>query len=35
MWDLWYRDEARGLSGEKLREFSVSWIGLPARLGHG
>jgi hypothetical protein len=35
MWDLWYREGARGLPGEKLSESSVSWIGVAARVVHG
>lgn len=30
MWDLWYRDEVEGLSGEA----DVSRIGVAARVGY-
>jgi hypothetical protein len=35
MWDLWYRDEAKGLSSEKLGEADVSRIDAAARVGYG
>ena len=35
MWDLWYRDEGKGLTGEKLGDSNVSVIGVAVRVGHG
>jgi hypothetical protein len=35
MWDLWYRDGARGLSGEKLRESEGSATNVAVRVEDG
>jgi hypothetical protein len=37
MWDLWYRDGAKGLPGEKLSKSNgseVSMIGVATRVGY-